>query len=443
MTTDSADLSIERLTEIMVSAGAQRIYVKRLARNDNSKNQIYLGPGFEAVNLFPNLKIVATPGQPQFKAPLSFAWIHADGTREVASGAQLILYPQYPEVRLSGFLQGTRTAPSRLMQSREEGRILVLGVDQSGVVLAHAAPAGSALEQSLRAVEGKETVGVFFAIPVDGSQGRNSRERLLAELSRIHGMGWIRSKRLKSDGTMGECEAPNCGGYTLEAELGIRPNGFSDPDFLGWELKQHGVTSFEKPPTGAITLMTPEPTGGYYRVEGPSNFIERFGYPDKRGRPSRWNFGGIHTATRRHGGTGLMLSVEGFDPGTKKIGDPRGVVALVSASGEVAASWAFSSLMEHWNRKHALAAFVPSLVRKQPELSYLFGSPVRLGEVTYFLLFLSAVAEGEVFYDPGLKLVRGESLKVKRRSQFRIRASRIELLYKRVETCDLDAIPKR
>ncbi|MBK6989645.1 MAG: hypothetical protein IPH33_16245 [Bacteroidetes bacterium] len=24
----------------------------------------------------------------------------------------------------------------------------------------------------------------------------------------------------------------------MEAELGIKPNGFSEPDYLGWEVKQ-------------------------------------------------------------------------------------------------------------------------------------------------------------------------------------------------------------
>jgi hypothetical protein len=42
------------------------------------------------------------------------------------------------------------------------------------------------------------------------------------------------------------CEAPNCGGYTLEAELGITPNGYSEPDFLGWEVKQFGVANFAR-----------------------------------------------------------------------------------------------------------------------------------------------------------------------------------------------------
>ncbi|MEO0062747.1 MAG: hypothetical protein RLZZ08_1307, partial [Pseudomonadota bacterium] len=32
--------------------------------------------------------------------------------------------------------------------------------------------------------------------------------------------------------------------YTLEAELGITPNGIAEPDFQGWEVKQYGVRDF-------------------------------------------------------------------------------------------------------------------------------------------------------------------------------------------------------
>ena len=55
---------------------------------------------------------------------------------------------------------------------------------------------------------------------------------------------------------------------TLEAELGITPNGYAEPDFMGWEVKQYGVTDFIAiRPRSPVTLMTPEPTGGIYRTE--------------------------------------------------------------------------------------------------------------------------------------------------------------------------------
>jgi hypothetical protein len=50
------------------------------------------------------------------------------------------------------------------------------------------------------------------------------------------------------------CKSPQCGGYTLEAELGITPNGYSEPDFMGWEVKQFGVTKFENINSSIITL---------------------------------------------------------------------------------------------------------------------------------------------------------------------------------------------
>ncbi|WP_425294886.1 MvaI/BcnI family restriction endonuclease [Neomesorhizobium albiziae] len=44
----------------------------------------------------------------------------------------------------------------------------------------------------------------------------------------------------------------------------MSPNGYAEPDFVGWEVKQYGVNNFtayraESP----VTLMTPEPTGGF------------------------------------------------------------------------------------------------------------------------------------------------------------------------------------
>lgn len=32
----------------------------------------------------------------------------------------------------------------------------------------------------------------------------------------------------------------------LEAELGIAKNSSSDPDFLGWEIKQYNVANFDR-----------------------------------------------------------------------------------------------------------------------------------------------------------------------------------------------------
>lgn len=103
-----------------------------------------------------------------------------------------------------------------------------------------------------------------------------------------------------------------------ESSFGITPNGYADPDYLGWEIKQYAAkdfTSFRA--TSPVTLMMPEPTGGIYKSEGVIPFLRRFGYPDKKGRPDRINFGGIYTCHRRyHQTTGLRMVLEGFDQST-------------------------------------------------------------------------------------------------------------------------------
>ncbi|MEK6537012.1 MAG: MvaI/BcnI restriction endonuclease family protein, partial [Actinomycetota bacterium] len=67
-------------------------------------------------------------------------------------------------------------------------------------------------------------------------------------------------------------------------------------------MKQHSVTNFTRPDSGAaITLMTPEPKGGLYQEQGVEAFVRRFGYADQLGRADRLNFGGIHKVGERHG----------------------------------------------------------------------------------------------------------------------------------------------
>ena len=123
-------MNLTQLKTLFVQAGGVTLYAKPLAENDNSKNQVYFGPGFQALNLFPNAGIVpdSSPKNPIFKAKLHFGWLLPKGQIGNAPGAQLILYPQYPEVRFSGFLKGCKVAPSDLMASRIKGRILFIGV---------------------------------------------------------------------------------------------------------------------------------------------------------------------------------------------------------------------------------------------------------------------------------------------------------------------------
>jgi hypothetical protein len=428
---NKSTLTLSRLTQIMVAAGVKRVYVKQLALNDNSKNQPYFGSDFESLNIFPNqgVRLETSETKQIFKAALNFYWLGDDGLLSRAPGAQLILYPQYPEVRFSGFLQKCEKAPSRLMSGRQRGRLLFLGVGNDTRIIGHVVSAESPIAQEFGELKGLARVGVFFELPFTAAP--DTRSSLLAELRRIHSLGWLDSRRLLPSGSFGPCEFSNCGGYTLEAELGIFPNGFSEPDFLGWEIKQYAVPKFERMNSGVLTLMTPEPSGGYYAKHGVEKFVRKFGYKDKLGRIDRMNFGGIHKIGLRHPATELTLTLVGFDAASAMITNPSGGIELLSDDGELAATWRYADLMSHWNRKHARAAFIPSLRRLAPRRQYSFSPTVRLGEGTDFLLFLRALASGLVYYDPGIKLESASTSKpkTKQRSQFRIRSGNLSGLY--------------
>lgn len=442
-------LSLEKLLAIARENKCVRLLVKDLAANDNAKNQVYFGPGFESLNLIPNKGAydASTATNAIFKADLEFRWISDDGTFETAPNAKLILYPQYPEVRFSGFLQGCRTAPSALFQPRKDGisqlgpRIFILVITVDGTVLAYAAPESSPIAKALLA-SNHPKIGVFNDATHLLSESASTRDSLLTELRKINGRGFIDSVKLNRDGTFSDCRSPNCGGYTLEAMLGITPNGFSEPDFLGWEVKQHRVTSFDNIDravnAGVITLMTPEPNIGFYREKGVEPFVRKFGYPDRLGRQDRLNFGGIHRVNERNNGTGLVMSLDGYDIETGKIVRGDGAVQLLAENGEVAAGWTFAGLLGHWNRKHAQAVYVPSMCRQEPNRQYAFGPRVRLGVGTDFMMYLKAMARGFVYYDPGIKLENvSTNPRSKRRSQFRIQSRSLHLLYSSFETVEL------
>lgn len=186
-------------------------------------------------------------------------------------------------------------------------------------------------------------------------------------------------------------------------------------------------------------MMTPEPDGGFYKDADVAAFIRKFGYADKNDRPDRLNFGGRHVVGVRCPPTGLTMRLAGFDTATGKITDANGAIALVSDAGEVAASWSFLKILEHWSHKHAKAVYVPSQRRTEPNWQYAYGHKVRLAQRTDSLRLLRAFASGAVYYDPGIKLENASTAqaKSKKRSQFRVASKNIAALYETVETVEV------
>lgn len=436
-------MSPDQLLAAMRDHGALRMVAKRLAPNDNSKNQIYLGGDYTAIQLLPfgalreDTAVAAGSKRARMKAAVELHWITRTGALERAAGANLILYPKYPEVRLSGLLKGLRDpGPAEIIVPRHEGRWIFLGITGDGRILAFACgrgtPCANWAEQAV-AVLGAPQVGVFheFTIP------RKGRPDIMTALWRIAERDWIDSKRLDGNGNILPCNSRNCGGYTLEAELGIRPNGRADPDYDGWEVKQFEVGNLAAPKGGRVTLMTPEPNGGLYADAGPEAFLRKFGYADRSGIVDRINFGGVHRFGVRHTTTTLQLALTGWDTARNEMTRLDGGVELLDAHGEVAARWSFESLLNHWKRKHAKAVYVPSKCALEPR-RYRYGSKVLACTGTEFPLLLAAFARGAAFYDPGIKLENASGKgELKRRSQFRIQMKDISALYEKTEWLDL------
>ncbi|KAB0676266.1 MvaI/BcnI family restriction endonuclease [Burkholderia territorii] len=431
--------TLDGLLHCLAGHGAQHIYCKFLAENDNSKQQIYLGKSFEVLQLlvFGTIRPEASVKVPNFKADIPLFWIDGDGRKAAAPGAQLILYPKYPEVRLSGFLRGCPLAPAMMLRpipkserrfnNGSDGRILFLGVSNNSV-FAYLAAAASPIAAAMRDRMGAAQPDAGTLREITLKEGPDARSQLLERLREIYKSNPHPSMKLDRTGNRVVYSARNGGGYTLEALFGIVPNGRSAPDFMGWELKAYSGSR--------ITLMTPEPDAGYYGKNGVEAFLRKYG----RNLPNDViYFTGSHKVGVPAKSSGHTLVTVGFDERSKKIIDVDGGIRLIDDKGDVSAEWTYSGLVEQWARKHAAAAYVPYTKSLNLPFDYSYKTPVLLGEGTEFGLFLKALSDGKVIYDPAPKIERAsmQNSKTKARSQFRIGVKDLACLYQNFESIDI------
>lgn len=383
--------------------------------------------------------------QVKYTFELDYTWISPEGKIYPAPNAKLIYYPQYPEVRLSGFVtrcgfdMGGWMDP--LKKGRAEGRVLFFGITNTNKILSYLAIPKSRIAKEILDYSSVEISGVFRELNEKGkSKDVSSKDILVQELRRIHLKDWIEGKKLSKDGITKHI-ASNAGGTTLEAELGIIQNGFAGPDYMGWEIKQFGVKRCELINSKPLTLMTPEPDGGFYVDQGVEAFMRTYGYKNPK-ISDRMDFTGRHFSGDICEKSNLKLAIEGFDSQKGIITDANGCIALLDKAGNPASLWSFNKLMGHWKRKHAKAAYIPSLSRNEESTkSYSYCNNVRLFEGTDFTRLLHAIAENHVYYDPGIKLENASTRpKSKRRSQFRIKSKSLSHLYK--NQSDIDVLSK-
>jgi hypothetical protein len=438
--------SLDQLNSLFRTAGVRALYVKRLAlKQDNEKNQIVLGTEVAGLaTIFPAKLALRAPSQSELKrksdlgrpiteATLNFFWMDSTGNRFHAPNARLIDYFQYPEARLSGFLQGCAWAPRAIRrdhQSEYGQRVLVIGSTSSGEVVALLlTQKDDALVSALPELASSGVSSVLGVLSVESGALQDPGDILAQRLREIISAGWHASVRNKG-GTVIPFKGNQGAGYTLEALLGVATNASKEPDFMGYEVKSYRGDK--------LSLMTPTADGG---PEGALPFRE---FMKRYGRPSAINDGSLRfTGVARAGavnGGGLSLRVSGYDEERDTFAvnpDDIRVQQFSAESGQTLSSWSLEKLAECWNAKHALAVYVAAEKDEQGVATadrYRFLAPFYMCEGTDVWRLLRAIAKGDIYYDPAHTIYADGEAKV--RPQWRVGTRRFEQtlsrLYKRV-----------
>ena len=424
--------TILQLQTLLRNQGVRTAYVKLLSpRQDNDKNQIYLGGGLDGVtNLFPArievrsasrslAKRKSSAGRPKLEACIDFAWLDGTGVRHDAPNTRIIDYFQYPEVRMSGFLKGCKAGPDALRRRLLGAlgrRILVMGTAGDGKVV------GLVLTERDDPLVGTfpdlplaGPKGVLRVLSIDGEAGVAPAELLRLEIAAIVQGGWHWS-RINKGGNIVPFTGAQGGGYTLEALLGVAANGNKAPDKHGFEVKSFGGSR--------ISLMTPTPDRGFQGDHTFREFMERYGHPAVNGDGSR-RFTGMHKCGIVNAKTGLGMRVVGYDRESDSFGDAAGVAVEIfhHETGEIAASWSLEKLANCWNAKHANALYITFDSRNDENgaAEYRYSGTWVQGKGTDVWRLLRAIDQGIVFYDPADTIYADN--RPKNRPQWRINSS--------------------
>ncbi|GFM64862.1 hypothetical protein PSCICJ_09800 [Pseudomonas cichorii] len=445
---------LDDIKNTLGSFGVRRAVLKQLPKNANDKNQIYISTDFGVLSddfsmtfnergasisekEFRKFRIERSISEAAFD---QFSWLKVDGSLSKAKKVKAIIYPQYPEVRLSGFLTVENTMPGSLSVSftkkyPDARRLLVLGVIPGGSCIAIVySGLSNELVDEIKALPSHERAKACKLIDF----GKPGLSQLFALLKPLVGRR-LPGCRLNSMGATLPFTGTQVCGYTLEHGLGIASNSDKEGDIFGIELKTH--TSRK------LTLFTPEPDFGFY-AENFTEFMNRFGYLDSQGDR---RLTGLHRANIPCVKTGLVLKVTEFrvDSEGQWILDDTGErvrfpydessplsaktdglqVVLLDVNGFVAAGWSFARLMNSWGAKHNEVVYIPSQktlndnpaeVERGYDVSVMFSPTVMLCQRTSAERLYKAINDGVVFLDPAPKLHATDSSKHKRRAQWRV-----------------------
>lgn len=446
--------SFQQVEELFQSQGVKQIYVKHLSKKqDNDKNQIYLGKGIGSItNILPTTlslrsasesmrKRRSKRGRYKIEAKLDFEWFAADGQRYPSPDAKIIDYFQYPEVRMSGFLTQCVNPPDALRrrnQLRYGKRILILGANPQGKTFGLLlTELEDPLVTTFPILSDLPRIKILRTHILGGTIGSNPRDLLVEELTELSGI-WHPSITLKPGDEHPVPFKGNQGaGFTLEALLNVPRNAKKEPDKHGFEIK-----SFKR--GGKISLMTPTADTGQEGDLSFRDFMDKFGWIGKKG-DGRIVFNGVHRYQKICASTGYSLEVLGFEPIDKKfIEETKDItVCLIDPDSELMVSgWTFDKLLNCWSKKHASACYVEYEKRSyagegtEHDSEYRYTGKIYLGGGTSIFNYLMSIISKVVFYDAGHEISADGS--THQRPQWRISVTKklidsLKELYDEVE----------
>ncbi len=447
--------TLGQLKKLFRKFDVQVIYLKRLAKKqDNDKNQIYLGTSLNKVaNLIPmriGQRGISSSTQKRksdseayiIEGSVDFSWIGRDENLYPAPETKIIFYCQYPEARLSGFLDNCRSGLDALKRNHQSGfgkRLLFFGrTDQRKVVGLVLTEYEDPVVFGFPKFEKLSSIPVLEVISANRDVGATPRNLLQAELKTIFDDGWHLSQRLQPGNPQPiPFNGTQAGGYTLESLLGIPSNSDKNPDKHGYEIK-----SFS---SSRVSLMTPSPDIGFQGRNSFRNFLDRYGKPSPND-PTRLNFNGTHKYGEKCQATGLVLEIRGYDIDAGFSEDPAlvSIVLVDLENNEVAAGWSLPHFLQCWNKKHMSAVYIPTERRNcsssnRHKYEYKYGRTAHFCEGTGIEQLLDAIIKREVVYDPGDTSKSGSTGNPKHRPQWRARnlLRALPTLYREVEPVEV------
>ena len=259
---------LEDLTFILQKHGCEIALIKKLTKNNNDKNQIYFHHDASILNSLFDMtftergesssltKKLSTPGKFIPQALFNkFYWLSIEDTLHQAKNCKAIVYHQYPEARLSGFLTVDNEMPRSMSieytkENPSSVRYLLIGATSTGKAIAiMLVDPSKVFERQFQKLPFYSSSKICRHIDLNHKTISNT-EKLKKILIEKVADKTLKGCRYNKQGETIPFTGTQVHGYTLEHACGIKPNSNKNGDIFGIELK---CFTNKK-----LTLFTPE-----------------------------------------------------------------------------------------------------------------------------------------------------------------------------------------